>query len=121
MVADAQHIADLVPEIVGVQAVRGLGLLEIVQFPVAAGQVEAVFIVVQPAFAHAADLAHVDHHADLHGNIKLICAAFQLLTHALPLPGVPVRHVGERGLAVQTFQRTNLCQAVFLVTASANE
>ena len=45
--------------------------------------------------AHAADLAHVDHHADLHGNIKLICAAFQLLAHALPLPGVPVRHVGE--------------------------
>ena len=70
---------------------------------------EAVYIVVQPSFAHAADMLCVDHHADAHGDIEMIRAIFQLLTHAAAFPGVPVRHMRERGLAVQRLQCPEFC------------
>ena len=76
---------------------------------------------VQPPLTHAADLPRVDHHADAHGNIEHVAAVLQLLTHALPFPGVPVRHVRERGFAVQGLQCAKLCQAIFLAAMMAHE
>ena len=46
-IADADHIADLIPVVVGIKAVAGQRTLGIVKPSVAAGKMEAVFIVVR--------------------------------------------------------------------------
>ena len=45
LVADADHIADLIPVIVGIQAVAGQRALLVVQLAITAGEAEAVLAV----------------------------------------------------------------------------
>ena len=52
VVANADHIANLIPIIVRIQAVAGQWTLFILQFTIAAGEPEAVFVVDQLTLAH---------------------------------------------------------------------
>lgn len=74
LVADADHIADLVPEKIGVEAVGGKRFLMIIQFSLAARQMKTVLGMGEGPFAHLADLIRVDKHIDCDGNFHAVGA-----------------------------------------------
>ena len=98
MIADADHIVDLIPIIIGVQAIAGQGALGILQLADAAGEMETIYCVGQVALAYHINGIVVDHHGDIHIHIQLVGARFQLFAYLFPLPAIPIGHMGEDGV-----------------------
>ena len=120
-IADADHIADLIPQIVRIKTVVGKRTLLIAQLSLAACEQEAVFIMGQTTGANHIDGFIVHHHADVYIHIQLVCAVFQFLLDQLPLPCVPIGDVDKLCVAVQGSQITLFCQLVNLAAVVAGE
>ena len=95
MIANADHIAKLIPKIVSIKAIRGEGLLRIVKLSVASRKVKSVCIVHESSLAHLVDCFHVHHHSDVHFDIKRILPRLDLTANTLTLPYVPIGNMVE--------------------------
>ena len=103
--ADTYHIAELVPEIVGIYAVRGERRLFVVYNAAAALKREAVTVMGKSALSDLVDTFHIGHYADVDGDIEFIFAFFYLFSNLFPFPFIPVGDMGENGIGGRQFAR----------------
>ena len=120
-VADADDVAQLVPVVVGVEAVALVGGPPEAELPLTAGKGEAAQILPQPPLAHQIDGLEVHQHADLHRRIQQVGPGLQLPAHLRALPGVPVRDVGEFRLPREGPHLAQGVQLIFLAAGMAGE
>ena len=73
----------------------------------------------QATLADHIDSFCVPQNADIHSHVKPIGTVFQFFVYALPLPAIPIRHMGKPRLAAHCAKRPGFRQLIGLAAAFA--
>ena len=119
-VSDADHIPDLVPEIIRAKSERRKRLLLVFKLSVAALKREsALGVVSELSLSYHIKRLVIDHHTDLNVSFKAVFAGKYIVFNAFPLPTVPIGNMRKSRLTLRRFKTSeNIKMMLFSARAA---